>query len=97
MQQKREGRCKQTNKQRNNNLSSWLLFTFSGQKDLPVYLPLLVDDAMGFFSGYSSMEPQLSYMDDCREIRHVSKKKNFKTNKSVGRVTPDVPEFNEEW
>lgn len=25
------------------------------------------------------------------------KKKNFKTNKSVGRVTPDVPEFNEEW
>lgn len=57
-------------KQRNKN-SSWLLFTFSGQKNLPVYLPLLVDDAMGFFSGYSAMEPQLSYMDDCREIRHA--------------------------
>lgn len=33
--------------------------------DLPIYLSLLVDNAMGFFSGYPAMEPQLSYVDDC--------------------------------
>lgn len=54
-----------------NKSSSWHLFTFSGQKNVPVYLPLLVDDAMGFFSGYPAMEPQLSYMDDCRESKHA--------------------------
>lgn len=32
---------------------------------VPVYLSLLVDDAMGFFSGYPAVEPQLSYVDDC--------------------------------
>lgn len=25
--------------------------------DLPIYLSLLVDNAMGFFSGYPAMEP----------------------------------------
>lgn len=34
---------------------------------LPIDLSLLVDDAMGFFSGYPAMEPQLSYVDDCIE------------------------------
>lgn len=34
---------------------------------LPVYLSLLVDNAMGFFSRYPAMEPQLSYVDYCRE------------------------------
>lgn len=33
--------------------------------NLPVYLSLLVDNTVGFFSGYSAMEPQLSYVDDC--------------------------------
>ena len=36
---------------------------------LPIYLSLLVDDAMGFLSGYLSIEPQLSYVDDCTQIR----------------------------
>lgn len=34
------------------------------QQKQPVYLSLLVDDAMGFFSGYPAVEPQLSYVDD---------------------------------
>lgn len=39
----------------------------SAPAPLPVHLSLLVDDAMGFFSGYPAMEPQLSHVDDCRE------------------------------
>lgn len=34
---------------------------------LPVYLSLLVDEAVGLFSGYPTVEPQLSYVDDCGE------------------------------
>lgn len=79
MQQERAGGCKKE-RERNKNSFSWLLITFSGQKNLPVYLSLLVDDAMGFFSGYSAMEPQLSYMDDCIEFRHVENKTLKPTN-----------------
>lgn len=78
--------------------SSWLLFTFSGQRHVPIYLPLLVDDAMGFFSGYPAMEPQLSYMDHCREIKHVKKNKQQKNRLIYWSYQPlDQPEFNEEW
>lgn len=35
----------------------------------PIDLSLLVDDAMGFFSRYPAMKPQLSYVDDCRESK----------------------------
>lgn len=34
---------------------------------LPIDLSLLVDNTMGFFSGYPAVEPQLSYVDDCIE------------------------------
>lgn len=50
---------------------------------LPIDLTLLVDNAMGFFSGYSAMEPQLGHVDDWRwdlwmwNWRHNS---NYKSN-----------------
>lgn len=40
-----------------------ITLTDSQQKQ-PIYLSLLVDNAVGLFSGYPAMEPELSYVDD---------------------------------
>lgn len=37
----------------------------SAPRHTPVYLSLLVDDAVGFLSGDPAVKPQLSYVDDC--------------------------------
>lgn len=44
------------------------------KENLPIYLSLLVDDTMGFFSRYPAMKPQLGHVDDCRR----KLKKHFK-------------------
>lgn len=69
---------------------------------LPVYLSLLVDDAMGFFSGYPAVEPQLSHVDDCRthrgtlSLQNVSvKSKSCQIQRLFGFLV-HVPEFNDE-
>lgn len=48
-----------------------IVYKHCGPAHLPIYLSLLVDYAMGLFSGYPTMEPQLSYVDNCRvTVKH---------------------------
>lgn len=80
------------------------------KKNLPIYLSLLVDDAMGFFSSYPAMKPQLGYVDDCRrkfKRRFKNTFQNWSILFELGKVLISLffcflvcfqlPEFNEEW
>lgn len=66
--------------------------------EVPVYLSLLVDDAMGFFSGHPAVEPQLSYVDDCGDTSQndVLQKQSIQSVCCLFVFLVHVPEFNEE-
>lgn len=69
---------------------------------LPIHLSLLVDNAVGFFSGYPAMEPQLCYVDDCRggKKKYILDHNTFLKICHIIYIIPTslhLPELSEEW